>query len=48
MHFELRLAGRNGGIARPIWFYRYGFGVWIGRLIFGFGHDTRGRYQEVK
>lgn len=29
--------------ARPIWFFPYGFGIWIGRLIITLGHDTRSR-----
>lgn len=49
MHFECRLAGSRSGTTVPwIWFYRWGFTVWIGRIIFGFGHDTRSRSSTRK
>lgn len=28
--------------ASPIWFFRWGFGIWLNRFIFTAGWDTRG------
>lgn len=41
MHINLR---RTGTSRRQLWFYRWGFGFWLGRMMFNVGHDTRSRF----
>lgn len=42
MHVSLRrVAPRPAGQA-PVWFFRWGVSFWLGRILFGFGHDARG------
>jgi hypothetical protein len=43
MHIELRKCAPRPSSCRPVWFYAYGFGLWLGRWLFTFGHDTRSR-----
>jgi hypothetical protein len=41
MHVELRrTVGRRREVSR-LWFFKWGFGFWLGRIIFSIGHDTR-------
>jgi hypothetical protein len=48
MHFDCRIVGkRPEGISR-VWFYKWGFGSWFGRFLFGFGHDTRSRVSAIR
>jgi hypothetical protein len=46
MHIDCRRT--QGDKHFQMWFYKWGFGLWIGRFLFGFGHDTRSRQQTVK
>lgn len=53
MHLSYWVAGDRAGLPREkrplwIWFFRWGFGVWIGRRHFSAGHDTRGRQVSVQ
>lgn len=41
MHVELRKVGVRPDWCSPVWFFRWGVGFWVGRTLFGFGHDTR-------
>ncbi len=45
MHIDCRRT--HGDRHFQVWFYKYGVGVWIGRFLFGFGHDTRSRVMAV-
>jgi len=44
---SIRTAGRRGE-AKWLWFFRYGFGVWIGKLIVTIGYDVRPQTQDRK
>jgi hypothetical protein len=43
MHIDCRRCGHRPKCVRFVWFYKWGFGVWLGTFLFGFGHDTRPR-----
>jgi hypothetical protein len=46
MHIDCRICGfRPEGVSR-IWFYKWGFGIWLRNVLFGIGHDTRSRIFE--
>jgi hypothetical protein len=42
MHFQLRRCAPKPREVHPCWFYRWGFGVWVGSFMLSAGHDTRG------
>jgi hypothetical protein len=49
VNIEARRCGsRKGTEVPPVWFFRWGFGVWLGTFIFSIGHDTRGTVQSTK
>ena len=41
MHAECRLVAPRPSHVSRVWFFRWGFGVWLGRVLFSVGHDTR-------
>ncbi len=43
MHITLRRVGTRGPYSPRAWAFKWGFGVWLGRTLFTFGHDTRSR-----
>jgi hypothetical protein len=43
MHITLRRCGSRPPDASRLWTFRWGFGIWLGRLLFTVGHDTRSR-----
>lgn len=48
MHVNLRLVGKRERGMPLFWIFPYGFGLWIHRLIFSVGHDTRLRASSNK
>ena len=41
-HCTFRICGKRSDVDGPrIWFFRWGFGVWLRNVIFSCGHDTR-------
>jgi hypothetical protein len=40
-HMEYRRCGERVPHVKPIYFFRYGFGVWVYRRIFSCGWDGR-------
>jgi hypothetical protein len=42
MHIHLRLCSPRLRAIRPLWFYRWGFWVWLCGILLSAGHDTRG------
>lgn len=45
MHFELKRVGRRPPYCPRVWWFRYGFGLWLFRVIVTAGHDVRSRMQ---
>ncbi len=48
MHINCRICGARPKEASFIWFYKYGFGIWLNKFLFGIGHDTRSPYRTRK
>lgn len=43
MHVEFRKCSDRPEHCDRLWFFRWGFGLWLGRHILTAGHDTRSR-----
>jgi len=43
MHINCRICGRRPEYVSRVWFYKWGFGIWLRTFLFGIGHDTRSR-----